>query len=117
MNSVHLGGALPLQNKQVKEQQPVVRVDRVIDQSLDELQILGKLVDELYKLKEKKESYCCKVRNLLHVFQGVLEMQGIDVGKKIEEIVKMLDAGIDESNWTILDKCLLDMYRIVFLFC
>ena len=106
-----------LQKHQSGEQKQAVEVKKGEKQLSIELHALGELTDELIRLKENGENHCCKAKNLLHIYQGVLELQGIDVSKKIEGIVEALDAGINESNWTTLDRILLDMYKLVFLLC
>ena len=80
-----------------------------------ELYILSELADEFYLVKEGKKSYQCRIRNLLHIFQGMLEVRNIDICPIINDITKILDAKMDSVSWSVIDNYLLEMYRLAFL--
>ncbi len=94
-----------------------IEINKMPENLETELITLGKLFDELQEIKEGKKKHVCKIRNLLHTLLGQLEIKGIDTNSEVHEIACILDEGVTELNWIRLDQLILELYRIVFLYC
>ena len=94
-----------------------IEINKMPEDLETELITLGNLFDELQKIKEGKKKHVCIARNMLHILLGQLEIKGINANSEVQEIARILDEGVTELNWIRLDKLILGLYRIVFLYC
>ena len=82
------------------------------------LRQINTIICETLNLKMGLEMHSCKVRNLLHVLGGELELYcDIDISKQITEISKLLDEPESENKWDKLTAKYLNLYELILSFC
>lgn len=82
------------------------------------LRQMNTIISETIKIKLGLVEYTCRVRNLLHVFGGELELYcDIDISNHIARITKLLDATNSEDKWNGLISEYLELYELILRFC
>jgi hypothetical protein len=76
------------------------------------------IISETMRLKLGLSDYTCKVKNLLHVFGGELELYcDLDISDQLTRITKLLDETNSEEKWNRLHSEYLKLYELILKFC
>lgn len=79
------------------------------------LEQISDIFYEFMKLRDGDSQHQCKIRNMLHSFCGEMELQCIDTSSEQRELSILLEEGVNCSNWEVVDKIILSLYKKIFI--
>lgn len=82
------------------------------------LKQMSNIYCEILKIKHGFTKYSCRLRNMMHIFVGELEIHyNLDISDLANQIIKSVEDGITEETWAIITKHILIIYEEIFMFC
>ena len=82
------------------------------------LRQMNSIINETIRFKLGLSKHTCKVRNLLHILGGELELYcDIDISAHTNKIVQILDEVYSEEKWKKLMSEYLSLYELILNCC